>query len=55
MSAREMSAAALANLAGWSTPLARILPRLRCSKCQARRAHIGLVLGGRVRDAPPRR
>jgi hypothetical protein len=36
--ARDARPATFARLAGWETPLASILKRLRCSRCGARRA-----------------
>ena len=37
---REVRADALARVVGWDTPLARVLERFRCSRCEARRVQI---------------
>ena len=37
---REVSARSLARLIGWQTRIAAAIPRMRCSACGARSAHV---------------
>lgn len=50
---REISAEALAQIVGWETRLATVLPRLRCSACGARRAHVSIFYPRRPRGWNP--
>jgi hypothetical protein len=49
---REITPEVLARLVGWSTTLAQLAPRLRCSRCGKRTAEILAVARPRPRGVP---
>lgn len=49
---RDMLPEALARIAGWSTTLEALEPRMRCSKCGAKGAQIVAVPQPRPRGIP---
>jgi hypothetical protein len=49
---REIEPQALARLAGWSTTLEALAPRLRCSQCGKKAAEVIAVANPRPRGVP---
>jgi hypothetical protein len=49
---REISPEALARIVGWSTTLAQLAERMRCSKCGAKAAQVVAVPLPRPRGVP---
>jgi hypothetical protein len=50
---RQIDPQALARVFGWDAELARVTPRLRCSRCQARDAEVQVAFVRRPRRWTP--